>query len=50
VPMHDREEEIVALPQILLDAADDGRAIGITDLFRDYPDRVRPLVAEKFGR
>src|SRR5271165_1432818 len=37
------------LPQVLLDAADDSRAVGVSDFFRDHADGVGSLVAESPG-
>ena len=48
--MDDCQEEIVALPQILLDAANDRRTVGIADLLRDHTNRVSALVAESTGK
>ena len=47
VPVHHGQEEIVALPQVLLNAADDGRAVGVADLFCDHSDGVGALVAQR---
>src|SRR5258708_38758035 len=45
VPVHHRQEEIIALPQILLNTADDRRTVVVANLFRNHSDRVSALVA-----
>ncbi len=48
--MHHGQEEVIPLPQVLLNAADDGRAVGVANLFRDNPDRVSTFVAQGAGK
>ena len=40
------QKEIIALAQVLLDAADDGRTVGVADFFGNDSDGVGALVAE----
>src|SRR5579859_4729689 len=47
VTVHNRQKEIIALSQILLNAADDWRTVRVADLFRDHSDGVSALVAQR---
>ena len=47
MPVHHCQKEVLSLSQVLLNPADDRRAVGIADLLGNYPDRVRALVAQR---
>ena len=48
--MHDGEKKVITFSQVLFDAADDGRAVGITDFLGDYANRVGALVTQGAGK
>src|ERR1700682_6652669 len=41
------EKEKIVFAQVLLDAANDHGAVGITDFFRDNSDRMRPFSPQR---
>ena len=47
VPVYTGDEEVIFLPGVVLDAADDERAISFSDVMGDDPDGVSPLFAER---
>lgn len=48
--MDHRQKEIIALPQILFNAADNRRTVGVANLFGDHSDGVGALVAQSAGK
>jgi len=47
VTMDYRKKKKIVLPQMLLDPADDHRAIRIADFFRDNADGIRALQSQR---
>ena len=49
VPVSDGKEEVILLPEVSFNAADDRRTIEIPDLLRDHADHVGALYSEIAG-